>query len=451
MPAPSSRFLKTMWWDEMGLMSIFRGSMQADAPQAPDRDASDDRWFQSISLPTRSGQTVSTITARRVPVVRDCLAVLSQSVAALTFGVFERNDDDTRKRLRDHPVARLMRDPNPRDSSFEFLATMIDDLAAEGEFLAERVAPYTSREQLWRIRPGDYVIEKMSDRSRRFRIREPGMPERVLLEDEVWYIPLPPVLDGLRGRSPILTDGREQIGAAMALQAYANSFFGNDATPSLIFTHKGNFADQASKASFLSAWTKWFSGRNRHRPAVLEYGMDVKQLAITPEQAQFLETRQELNVDIARLWRMPPHKVGILDKATFSNIEHQGLEFVTDTLAPWLTLIERSIAKHFLAGEDGVYFEFNVASLLRGDIKSRYESYAVARQWGWLSVNEIRRLENQNGIGPAGDRYIEPLNMTPVGVPPDQSRGAEKAIAFLRESVAANGGRPRLKVIRNAA
>jgi HK97 family phage portal protein len=217
----------------------------------------------------------------------------------------------------------------------------------------------------------------------------------------------------------------------------------------VIFTHKGNFADQASKENFLSAWQRFFGGRNRHKPGILEYGMGAQQLAHSNEQAQFLETRKELWLDVSRLWRIPPHKLGILDKATFSNIEHQSLEFVTDTLGPWLELIERSVNKWFLDGARE-YFEFNVASLLRGDIKTRFEAYAIARQWGWLSVNEIRRLENQNGIGRGGDRFIEPLNMVPVG-DAGQKEGTSRAIAFLRESVEAGDAHRNMKVVTNVA
>jgi len=433
-------------------MNFLRRGLQADDPSPRQRDAADDYWFDPVGQRTRAGVLVTVQKARQVPVVRDCLQVLAQSVAALSWGVFEKGADDERLSLPKHRFSRLLRRPNRRDSTFEFVSSMIDDLAAHGAYLAERRAPYGDEEELWRVSPGSYQIEELADRSRRFRIREAGRPERVLLDEEVWYIPLPPVVDGLHGWSPILQDGREQIGAALALQAYANSFFENDATPSLIFLHDGNFKAAEDKKNFLSAWSRWFGGRNRHKPGVLEFGMKPHQLGVTNEQAQFLETRQELNADIARLWRMPPHKVGILDKATFSNIEHQGLEFVTDTLAPYLRLIEDSIDRHFLDGAEGdVYFEFNVASLLRGDIKARFEAYAIARQWGWLSVNEIRRLENRNSIGAAGDRFIEPLNMTPVGIPADRNRSTENAIAFLRESVAANGGRPNLKVIRNVA
>lgn len=436
----------------MGFMNFFSGGQRADDMTPRDRSPTDDFWFEKVGAGTKAGVTVTTAKARQVPVVRDCLQVLSQSVAALSWGVFERTANDERQALPKHAFARLMRRPNRRDTGFEFVANLVDDLASEGQFLAERMRSRSGQEELWRVKPGCYVIEELPDRTRRFRIRENGRPERVLLDDEVWFIPLPPMIDGLCGWSPILQDGREQIGAALALQAYANSFFANDATPSMIFLHKGNFKDAAGKQNFLSAWSRWFGGKNRHKPAVLEFDMKPHQLGLAPEQAQFLETRQELNADISRIWRMPPHKVGILDKATFSNIEHQGLEFVTDTLAPYLRLIEDSIDQHFLDGAEGAeYFEFNVASLLRGDIKARFEAYATARQWGWLSVNEIRRLENRNGIGTPGDRFIEPLNMTPVGVPPEQTRSTEKAIAFLRESVAANGGRPNLKVIRNVA
>lgn len=425
----------------------------ADDQGPRQRDPSDDFWFQRASMPTRAGVAVDPRNARTVPVVRDCLQVLSQTVASLGGGVFARTEDNQRRPVQRHAFARLFARPNRRDTRFEFISGMLDDLASSGEFLAERVRAYAPDEELWRIRPGCFSVEELPDRTRRFRIREPGRAERILLDEEVWFIALPPYMDGMRGHSPIMEDGREQIGAAIALQRYANAFFANDATPSTIFLHKGNFKDAASRENFLGGWSRWFGGRNRHKPAVLEYGMEVKQLGIEPEKAQFLETRQELNADIARIWRMPPHKVGILDKATFSNIEHQGLEFVTDTLAPWLRLIEDSIDRNFLDGPDGgEYFEFNVSDLLRGDINARFDAYAVARQWGWLSVNEIRRLENANGIGPAGDRYIEPMNMRPAGAPGDATPDpTARAINFLRESVAANHGRPKLRVITNAA
>lgn len=435
----------------MGLLDFLGGgaAMRADTPVARDRDPGDDFWFEPVGLPSHAGAQVTTRTARQLPVVRNCLALLSETIAGLSFAIFERDSNDDRRKVENHPIAQLLRNPNRRDTSFEFFDNLVDDLAAESRFLAERKI-YQGREELWRIPPSHYDIEGLPDGGRRFKVRGPHAEVRTLLDDEVWFIAVPPYHDGVKGTSVILGDGREAIGAALALQEYAARFFKNDAKPPFVFKHKGQFDSEASKANFLNAWQRLFGGRNRGKPGILEYGIEIEKLAATNEESQFLETRKELWLDIARLWRVPPHKVGILDKATFSNIEHQSLEFVTDTLGPWLKLIERSIGKTFLS-ETGGYFEFNVASLLRGDIETRFNAYALARQWGWMSVNEIRRLENRNGIGRAGDRYMEPLNMTQVGDASGGSEATRNAISFLRQSVAARAGRPKLEIVKNAA
>lgn len=437
----------------MGLIGWLRGPgarAEGGDPAMRPRDPTDDAWFEEIGRPSKAKVVVTVDAARRVPVVRDCLAVRSQSVAALAFGLFRKRSDGSREPVAAHPVLAMLRSPNPVQSSYEFLAQLVDDLDAEGTFLAVRVpSAEPGREDLWRVARRHYQVEQLPDRHLRFRITEPGRAEQVLLQEEVWYLAVPPVREGFRGRSPILDDGVEVIGAALALQDYANTFFANDATPRVVYKHKGNFVDEASKRNWLDAIMRWSGGRNRHRPAVLEYGIEPVQLAHTNEDAQFLDTRREVNLDIARLWRVPPHKVGILERATHQNIEHQSLEFVTDCLMPVLELIERSVAKWFLDDDPALYFEFNVASLLRGDLKSRYDAYALGRQWGWLSVNDIRRRENENGIGPQGDRYIEPLNMGAPGESPRGPASTERAIAFLRDSVARNGGRPALRLVED--
>ncbi|ETX26412.1 phage portal protein, partial [Roseivivax isoporae] len=142
----------------------------------------------------------------------------------------------------------------------------------------------------------------------------------VLVEGEFWHVMMPPLQDDLRGTSPILVDGREAVAVAIALQQYANRLFTNDATPPYIFTMDGNFKGSEDKKNWLTAWRRWTTGRNRHQPGIAEYGMKPHRMGLTAEEAQFLETRKELWLDIARLWRVPPHKVGILDRATFSNI-----------------------------------------------------------------------------------------------------------------------------------
>jgi HK97 family phage portal protein len=337
---------------------------------------------------------------------------------------------------------RLLSNPNPRTTSAAFFTNMADDLAARGFFLGRLIfngGMYPS--EVRRIDPAHVTkIEMLRDGTLRFQGRDETGTEFVLLEDEVWYIPVPPFIDNYLGRSAILDDGREAIGAMIGLHEYANAFWGNDATPPFIFKYDKNFADQESKDNFLKAWAKYLTGRNRGKPGILEYGMSIEQLGNSQEQNQFLETRKELQLDIARLWRIPPHKIGILDRATFSNIEQQSLEFVVDTLLPWLKLIEGSVRMTLLRSDD-IYFQFNVASLLRGDTKSRFESYQKARQWGWLSVNEIRAMENMNGIGDAGDRYIEPLNMTEAGSDRDEERQEQTA----RSLRVLHGSLPKIK------
>ena len=384
---------------------VFGSDMQAS------RDAFSGMEF--ISGRSAAGKTVNTKSAKTVAVVRDCLQVLHQSIAGLSFAVFEKTGDGKQKQP-DHPIAKLLENPNREETAFEFIATMVDDLATGGDFYADisGLAGGLSGE-IWRMPPDQVTVERLPDHDRRYKFRDERGIERILLAEDVWHIRVPPIIDGLNGTSAIL-EGKEVIGAALAIQDYSSSFFKNDATPPLVLKMEKHFGDEDSKKNFLAAFKKWATGANKHNPVILEHGIEAQQLSIAPEQAQFIETRKEVDVAITRLWHIPPHKVGILDRATFSNIEQQSLEFVIDTLRPWLILIENSIQKFLMPMPERFVFEFNVASLLRGDLKARYEAYAIGRQNGFISVNEIRRLENLNGIGADGDRFMEPLNMAPV-------------------------------------
>lgn len=440
----------------MGILDIFQSPKAMASHDPSERNAADDRFFDGHVGRSEIGVTVTVERARQVPVVRDCLQTLSDSVAGLQFGVFKRKGDGSAERFDNHPVVRLFENPNRRQTSFDFLKHIVDDLEAYGDYHAEIVFDVDGNpSELLRLDPATTSIDETADGTKRFKSTSRNGTQRILLEDEAWHIPLPPIVDNLVGRSPILHDGREAVAVAIALQKYANTFFTNDATPPYALSMDGRFKDEASKKNFMNAWRRWVTGKNRHVPGILEQGITPHRMGVTNEEAQFLETRKELWLDLTRIWKVPPHKVGVLDKATFSNIEHQGLEFVIDTLRPILELIERSVTK-FLIEEPDLYFEFNVESLLRGDIKARYEAYALGRQWGWLSVNDILRAENKNGIGPAGDRYIEPLNMVPVGTglqqrDRDSRAGIENAISFLHSSVSEGERKTRLELIKDAA
>jgi len=219
--------------------------------------------------------------------------------------------------------------------------------------------------------------------------------------------------DGLVGYSPIAM-AKNAIGLAMATEEYGAKFFANGAAPGGVLEHPGTIKDpQKVKES----WNMAYQGSsNAHRVAVLEEGMKYQPIGISPEQAQFLETRKFQINEIARIFRVPPHMVGDLEKSSFSNIEQQSLEFVKYTLDPWVIRWEQAISRSLLSpSEKKLYFsKFNVDGLLRGDYASRMNGYATARQNGWMSANDIRELENLDRI-PAelgGDLYLINGNMT---------------------------------------
>lgn len=416
----------------MQLKPLFSRRPGADAGA---RDGYDDFWYGPASRPTAAGVTVTVERALKLPVVYDCLQVLSQTVGALPFGIFERGADGSKIKRDDHPLMRVLRDPNPETSDVEFMGQLVFDLASEGDaFLEMRGGSLGPISQLWRREPDTTDVKRLSDKSKLYEFREDDGTTTRMTDDDVWHIKVfPHVHNGLRGLSPIEA-GRDAIGAAIALQDFAARFFQNDCTPPFVLEHPNYFSDQASRETFLQAIKRWWGGTRRHSPGLLEFGIKLNRVGIHNDEAQFLETRNATDHALARLWRMPPHKVGLLDKATNNNIEHQGLEFVTDTLLPWLRLIERSVIKYLLLGPDRerFIFEFNVAGLLRGDIRARYEAFSKGRQWGWLSVNEIRRMENLNPIA-GGDQFLTPLNMVPAGSigsdPRDQQQSEEDRAA----------------------
>lgn len=206
---------------------------------------------------------------------------------------------------------------------------------------------------------------------------------------------------------------KNAIGLAIATEEYGAKFFANGATPGGILEYPGTVKNPEAVRE---SWTKGFSRNNSHKVAVLEEGMKYTPISISPNEAQFLETRKFQIDEIARIFRVPPHMVGDLEKSSFSNIEQQSLEFVKYTLEPWIIRWEQSINRALLSeSEKAAYFvKFNVDGLLRGDYQSRMNGYATARQNGWMSANDIRELENLDLIPPelGGDLYLINGNMT---------------------------------------
>ena len=237
---------------------------------------------------------------------------------------------------------------------------------------------------------------------------------RTLHESEMWHLKAPPYTsDGIAG-VPVIQTSKKALGKAIAVDDYGARFFANGAVSGGVIKNVGTFDNDEQKEQFIASWRRARTGVNAHKDALLEFGMDYVPGAAKNNEAQFLETLLDTAIAITRIWNIPPHEVGILEGAKFRNIEQQAIAFITKTMLPWFVLWEQRIGHDLvipsaqLSGE--FFFEFNLAGLLRGDLKSRYEAYHIGRQGGWLSVNEIRRLENMNGIE-GGDTFLEPMNM----------------------------------------
>jgi HK97 family phage portal protein len=380
------------------------------------RDPTDDFWWNSPVAPDLS-TAVNAETVVQIPEVYDCLQVLAQTIGALPLFVYRRLSDGSKERVEDHPVAALLRSRSNAlidSTAFELRAQMMWDLALHRNAFAEIIRGVNGPiGELLRIDPLAVSIIKGDQRgSYVYEVRENGRTRR-LLREEVLHVRMTPLTsDGLMGRS-LLRDGYRVFQRALALEDYARRFFENDATPGLVISMPGKFDSREKAAEFRRMWVNQFGRQNRWKPAVLDQGGKVQAIPVENNKAQFIETYKEVALQICRLWRMPPHKIGILDRATFTNIEQQALEFVTDTLLAPLVAWEQAIKRDLILQADH-FVEHNVAGLLRGDLKTRYEGYAVGRNWGWLSVNDIRRLENMNPV-PNGDVYLQPLNMAPAG------------------------------------
>ena len=370
--------------------------------------------------PTTSGKTVNERTAMQTTAVYACVRILAEAIASLPLSVYQTTGLGKEKAIN-HNLYHLLHDePNSEMTSFVFRETLMSHLLLWGNAYAQIIRDQNGKVlSLYPLLPNKmsvnrdsrgniyYVYTRESDETPSLA----GYGEFYLSNHEVLHIP-GLGFDGLIGYSPIAM-AKNAIGMSLATEEYGASFFANGATPGGVLEHPGIVKDPQRVRE---SWNSVYQGtKNAHKVAVLEEGMKYQSIAISPEQAQFLETRKFQINEIARIFRVPPHMVGELEKSSFSNIEQQSLEFVKYTLDPWVTRWEQAMQKALLLpGEKSQYFiKFNVDGLLRGDYQSRMNGYAIARQNGWMSSNDIRELENMNLISPeeGGDIYMVIGNM----------------------------------------
>ena len=386
----------------MGIKSLFGFGQARDKPV----DKAADAGYSFLFGRTTSGKPVNERTAMQTTAVYACVRILAEAVASLPLHVYEYQDDGGKKLVYDHPLYYLLHDePNPEMTSFVFRETLMSHLLIWGNAYAQIIRDGAGRVLgLYPLLPDKMEVQR-NDKGNIYYVYSRNSDENPMFKEygniklkaeDVLHIP-GLGFDGLIGYSPIAM-AKNAVGMTLACEEYGASFFANGANPGGVLEHPGVLKDPSKVRE---SWNSVYRGvNNAHKIAVLEEGMKYQQIGIPPEEAQFLETRKFQINEIARLYRIPPHMVGDLDKSSFSNIEQQSLEFVKYTLDPWVIRWEQSLQRSLLLpGEKGKYFiKLNVDGLLRGDYQSRMNGYAVGRQNGWFSANDIREMENMNPI-----------------------------------------------------
>ena len=382
------------------------------------RDKPKDTVSSAVTFPfgsSNAGKSVTARTAIQVSVVYACVRVIAETIASLPFGVYEQTEDGSRK-ATDHPLYRILHDePNPEMTSFIWRETALTHLLLWGNSYSQILRNGRGKILgLYPLLPDKMEVDRDEAGNLTYTYTTTKGNIISIRPEDVLHIP-GLGFDGIMGYSPIAVE-KNAIGLGIAAEEFGSKFFSNGARPSGILTHPNTVKDPKK---LREAWNSAYGGStNSGKVAVIEENMHFEPISVPNNEAQFLETRKFQVNEICRIYRVPPHMIGDLDHATFSNIEHQSISFAQHTIRPWLVRIEQSVNRAlFSEKEKGrFYCQFNIDGLLRGDYKSRMEGYAIGRQNGWMSANDIRLLENLNPIPDeqGGNAYMVNGNMVPI-------------------------------------
>lgn len=401
-------------------------------------------------LPSYAGPAVNEESAMRYSAVYACVRIISESIAALPLALIRQNGRN-KERATNHPLYRLLHDmPNPELTSFEWRELMFQHVLTWGNGWSEKEFDARGRVvALWPLRP-DRVegLFRNDQGALELAYRLPDGDPRRIPYWRIHHIKGPG--NGLMGYSPIRWAAKQPTGLGLATEEYGARFFSNGARPGLLLKHPGKLSDPAY-ARLRESFAEAHQGlSNAHRVKILEEGMDIATVGIPPNEAQFLETRKFQVTEIARIYRVPPHMLADLDRATFSNIEHQSLNFVQHTLLPWLIRHEQTIWRDLLTEQErrNMFAKYIVAGMLRGDMASRSQAYTTGINAGYYTRNEVRELEDLNPIDGL-DAPLVPLNMIEVGAePPENTEPASRAAPPDREQRARDAANQRRSLTR---
>lgn len=388
-------------------------------------------WLTDLfgGMVTATGLRVGVREAMTVPGIAACVQVLSEDIAKVPLILYRRTTSG-RERATNHPLYRLLKErPAPWLSSFMWRRALIANACTRDNGFSRVYRDRFGRvERIRPMPPGSVTMRWADDGEPFFDVDLMGQRETGLSYRDVIHVPYRATNDGTTnggvfGCSPI-TQHREAIALAVATERFSAKFFANGARPSAVIEMDAEMPDEETAHRIRTGLERAMSGTdNSFRLAVLELGMKFKEVSSRNDQSQLSEIREFQAEEMARLYRVPPPKVGLLRRSTYSNIEHLAIEYVTDAIAPLASAFEQQLSVALLseAEQEDYFIELELGGLLRGDIASRYKAFATARQWGWLSVDEIREMENRNALPDgAGAEYLRPLNMSKAGEKDEQ-------------------------------
>lgn len=381
---------------------------------------------------TAAGVSIDAERSLQISAVYGCVRLISEAIATLPVHVYRRTSDG-RRPVGDHPLLPLLTDrPNPDIDAGEFFRGMVGWMLLRGNGLTYRDVGGDGRTRgLWPIAPTSVVPARTARGRLVYDVTlseaefvpgfTPGITRRVQ-QDRMLHFRAFGL--GVWGLSPVAL-ARTKIGTAYAAEAYGAGFFARGANPGgVLRTDKALTDEQFERLE--RQWKDTHEGfENSHSPAVLEGGVHWENVGLPPSEAQYLETQRYTAETIAgHIFFVPPHLIGDVARSTSwgTGIAEQGISFVRYSLMPWIVRLERVLNQLFI--EPGLYVKFNTSALERGNLKERYDAYAIGKQWGFKNTNEIKALEDEEPIGPEGDVYLQPLNMVPAGTF-DQPRGFE--------------------------
>lgn len=387
------------------------------------RDPRLNEIFGSSSV-ADAGVNVTPWTALNYSAVFAAVRIISEAVSSLPLHLYERLPNGGKRRASGTPLYSLVHDaPNDEMGSLQWREASMAHLLLWGNSYSEIVRDLEGNAvELWPLDPSQVKPTRTANGDLFYDVGgKVALPrENVLHVSGLSF-------DGISGISPI-AQARQSIGLALAIEQFGAGFFGRGARPGGILTFPGQLSSEA-RANLRRSFEDLHSGSgNSHRVALLEQGLKWESIGVPPDDSQFLQSREFQVIEICRWFNLPPHKLKELAKMNYNSLEQMNVEFLTDTLRPWLVRWEQQLNRKLLRKQDRerFLFEHAVEGILRGDLQSRYTSYSIARNWGWLSVNEIREKETLNPVE-GGDTYLTPQNMAPANGPSPDPAAAQSA------------------------